>query len=403
MYYSAIPFMAILVLFLENYDVIFRKYKNLDEEWKYYKLFLYVVFGYYITDFFWGLLYANGLSNLLYIDTVAYYVMMPLGILFLSKYITTILKNTRFSKFIMIYGNLFFVSMLVLLIINFFKPIIFTVDSDSEYHPFTARYVMLIVQITFIFLNSIYLFIIMGKKGGLLKKRYRAIGVSELIMGIFLIIQLYYPNLPLYSAAFMLGTCVLHAFVIKDENEEYKRKLDEASAREQQNIEDLKLTKLLAYTDGLTGAESKVSYIKLEEEIDIKIRDNNIENFALAVLDINDLKQINDIYGHDKGDEYIIKSYNIIKNYFKDYKIYRIGGDEFVVYIENAPANIINNIKNEFTADMTKPKDKFDPIIAIGISSYSLSDNTFGDVFRRADKLMYKNKSILKELNNRIN
>ena len=48
-------------------------------------------------------------------------------------------------------------------------------------------------------------------------------------MGVFLFVQLWFPYLPLYSIAYMLGTCLLHTLVINDEKEEYRRGMEEAA------------------------------------------------------------------------------------------------------------------------------------------------------------------------------
>ena len=55
--------------------------------------------------------------------------------------------------------------------------------------------------------------------------------------------------------------------------------------------------------------------------------------FALFVFDLNDLKLINDTYGHETGDQYILKSCELVKKYFPGNIVYRFGGDEFIVYI----------------------------------------------------------------------
>ena len=217
-------------------------------------------------------------------------------------------------------------------------------------------------------------------------------------MATFLTIQLWFPLLPLYSIAYMLGTCLLHTFVINDEKEEYKLELEEAFIRENKRHEELKTARALAYTDALTGASSKLAYNDLEEKIDSYIKDKTQDKFAIAIFDINDLKKINDIYGHESGDKYIINAYLNIKKFFKDISIYRIGGDEFMAYLDDFDHHDYEQIKEDFIFSMQEPKDKLDPVVAIGIAYYN-NDDTFNDVFRRADKEMYENKKMLKMKN----
>lgn len=83
----------------------------------------------------------------------------------------------------------------------------------------------------------------------------------------------------------------------------------------------------LAYHDGLTDMLNRTSFIEDKEKME---RENSCG--LVAVFDANNLKKINDYYGHVKGDEMIITVANEIQNVFGDMgKCYRIGGDEFVV------------------------------------------------------------------------
>ena len=67
-------------------------------------------------------------------------------------------------------------------------------------------------------------------------------------------IQIFYPLMPFYAMGYMLGTCVLHSFVVEDEKEEYRRELEEAVAREQKQKEELAESRE-ALRDALAAAE----------------------------------------------------------------------------------------------------------------------------------------------------
>ena len=54
------------------------------------------------------------------------------------------------------------------------------------------------------------------------------------------------------------------------------------------------------------------------------------------MADINNLKYVNDTYGHELGDEYIKGCCRIICNIFEESQVYRIGGDEFVVILKDS-------------------------------------------------------------------
>ena len=83
-------------------------------------------------------------------------------------------------------------------------------------------------------------------------------------------------------------------------------------------------------TDFLTGVYSRAAYsdaLKFYEENQIP------KNLAVFLIDINGLKKVNDSFGHEAGDELICGASECIKDtYGHDGRIYRIGGDEFVVF-----------------------------------------------------------------------
>ena len=94
----------------------------------------------------------------------------------------------------------------------------------------------------------------------------------------------------------------------------------------------------LAYRDALTGVKNKTAYQETIANLEERTRTGRPE-FAMIVFDINNLKIINDTLGHDFGDILIIDSCKLICKVFKRSPVYRIGGDEFVVILENDDFN----------------------------------------------------------------
>ena len=133
--------------------------------------------------------------------------------------------------------------------------------------------------------------------------------------------------------------------------------------------------------------------------MDKAISDGEELAFALIVFDLNDLKYVNDKLGHDAGDKYIIESCNMIKAYFKGSELYRYGGDEFVLFIENKEYEKRHALLEAFNRKIDKSFETGNPIIATGISDYRPGkDNTLRAVFSRADERMYVRKKQLKEI-----
>ena len=154
-----------------------------------------------------------------------------------------------------------------------------------------------------------------------------------------------------------------------------------------------------AHTDALTAVANKGAYNIKVRELQQRIDDpEDTPAFAIAIFDCDDLKLINDRYGHDKGDLYLKNSSALICHTFQQSPVYRIGGDEFAVILENE-----NCFSRETLAKMFFKKCEetcqdgmqwWDQVrVSMGVAAYDPSDDrTVDDVARRADKLMYENK-----------
>ena len=160
----------------------------------------------------------------------------------------------------------------------------------------------------------------------------------------------------------------------------------------------------VAYKDGLTRVGTKKAYDTQVQKITNNIaRDENFK-FALVMVDINDLKRINDIYGHEKGDIYIKGCCKIVCKVFEHSPVYRVGGDEFIVYLIDADYNVrfeLCEVVNQRFADafMDDTKEEYERYsAAIGLATFDRTkDKDVNDVFARADKRMYISKEEHKE------
>ena len=114
-------------------------------------------------------------------------------------------------------------------------------------------------------------------------------------------------------------------------------------------------------------------------------------------FDINNLKYVNDSFGHDKGDELIKNASECIKNVFLDENrknCYRIGGDEFVAVLENIYEEDIEKYISKFRVQ----QEVKNVSIAVGYS-YAKHINEIGyeKLFIDADQKMYENKNEMKK------
>ncbi|MCR5287282.1 MAG: GGDEF domain-containing protein [Saccharofermentans sp.] len=158
----------------------------------------------------------------------------------------------------------------------------------------------------------------------------------------------------------------------------------------------------LAYVDSLTAVRNKGAYSdyinKFQERID------NDEKFDLAVgiFDCNDLKTVNDRFGHDKGDLYLKNNCQMICKIFGHSPVFRIGGDEFAVFLMNGDFNkrdeLIAQLEKKQTERDSAVEYKWEEVhVAYDIAVFDpVHDSGVSDTIRRADKAMYENKNKMK-------
>ena len=157
-----------------------------------------------------------------------------------------------------------------------------------------------------------------------------------------------------------------------------------------------------AYKDPLTQVGSKVAYVKKIEEMN-RLLSREDTQFAIVMVDVNNLKMINDTYGHTYGDDYLRGCCRVICNVYKHSPVYRIGGDEFVVFVSGEDYEVrhekLSALKKSY--ESTCYDKNLDPwrrySAAMGMAEYAHDDNTVELVFKRADKAMYLNKQEFKK------
>ncbi|WP_295156537.1 GGDEF domain-containing protein [uncultured Ruminococcus sp.] len=153
------------------------------------------------------------------------------------------------------------------------------------------------------------------------------------------------------------------------------------------------------FKDALTGVKNKSAYKKAEEKLNTLIRENICEEFSVFVFDLNDLKKVNDIQGHDEGDRYIRAGSSLISGVFKHSPVYRIGGDEFAAVLTGTDYENREQLKESIRQQVMQNSQEGGVVIAVGSSDYiNGKDSGVLDIFKRADKEMYADKRRLKSL-----
>ena len=162
----------------------------------------------------------------------------------------------------------------------------------------------------------------------------------------------------------------------------------------------------LAYADALTSTKNKSAFDAAMNKLEETIKESSepIE-FAIAVFDCDNLKVINDKYGHDKGNIYLKNSSVLMSLVFQHSDIYRLGGDEFAIILTDKDYEDREKLKNIFVTKSNEicslSKEPWEQIkVSVGIAAYDSDiDHSAHDVFVHADHLMYVNKRSRKKQN----
>lgn len=160
-----------------------------------------------------------------------------------------------------------------------------------------------------------------------------------------------------------------------------------------------------AYTDAMTGLKNKGAFTTYLARMNdtLKREGENASGFAIIVLDCNDLKQINDKYGHTQGDMYLNTAVQAMTETFTHSPIFRLGGDEFAIILQQFDYYTRNDYMAAFEHQISEinegARNPWEQVnISKGMAVYQPGiDTTVEQVLRRADEQMYEDKRKQKE------
>lgn len=146
-----------------------------------------------------------------------------------------------------------------------------------------------------------------------------------------------------------------------------------------------------AERDALTGLLNRQAFEQLKEQLH-----NVPKPIALLLIDVDVFKSINDTYGHEVGDQALIKVANLLASNFRraDYVI-RIGGDEFAVVMEKIRADkerIVSYKLDEINWALQHPQEKDFPKLSISVGVAFSEKGYHDDLFHQADQALYRTK-----------
>jgi diguanylate cyclase (GGDEF)-like protein/PAS domain S-box-containing protein len=176
---------------------------------------------------------------------------------------------------------------------------------------------------------------------------------------------------------------ILWSFINIDKEVKYREKL-----------------KKLASKDSLTGLYNRRYFTDMSSKI-LELARRNLHNTSIVMLDIDRFKNINDIYGHQVGDEVIVLISNLLKKNTRSSDINcRFGGEEFIILLPKT--NILGAlaIAEDLRALIEDSEIKLQNSEVVkftssfGVSEINLnSDKSIEDSIKRADKALYRAKN----------
>ncbi len=163
--------------------------------------------------------------------------------------------------------------------------------------------------------------------------------------------------------------------------------IDEKKKREEKIISE-------SNYDFTTNLQNKAS---IQSIINEELKKNSATGF-IYMMDIDNFKNINDNYGHIKGDEALSKFSDILISIFGSNKYAgRIGGDEFIAYLsDEIDYSVAEKKAKEILSMLQKSSNEMgvDMTVSIGIVAYPSSSTEFFKLYELADKAMYRAKQL---------
>jgi len=157
------------------------------------------------------------------------------------------------------------------------------------------------------------------------------------------------------------------------------------------------ILRTLSLTDELTGLYNRRGFFTFSEQL-LKSCKREKRGVFLLYADLDNLKEINDTFGHQAGDEVLVETATLLKETFRDSDIIaRIGGDEFVVIPVASTKNDVERITDRLRRNVESHNEKkiggYRLLISFGTSYYDPeSICSIYELIVRAEKLMYEQK-----------
>lgn len=166
--------------------------------------------------------------------------------------------------------------------------------------------------------------------------------------------------------------------------ETYNRMLEQNARNKEKLIYE-------AEHDKLTGLYNRTGYVSIFRRV-------RLEKCCYVLIDVDEFKQINDENGHEVGDRVLVRVAKLLNEKFYEdhFHIFRIGGDEFSIILENVSRKMTDEIvhRMEEINDALQLSNGYIPPVSLSVGiAFGEEDDTTDKLFRRADKALYQTKN----------
>ncbi|MGN0377708.1 MAG: diguanylate cyclase [Suilimivivens sp.] len=145
-------------------------------------------------------------------------------------------------------------------------------------------------------------------------------------------------------------------------------------------------------TDTLTGLYNRGA---ISEKVSKWLKANPTGEAYMIMIDVDNFKSINDMYGHSLGDDVLKEVAKLLLSCFDEDSIFsRFGGDEFVGFVTDEPACRVQSRVDSFMERLLKEVHSLEETVhcSIGIAGRASKYDEFEDLFNRSDNAMYQAK-----------
>ena len=221
--YSVVPFLAIAIHMIVNFDLLSGPGSGTARS-RSYRIFLMGILAYYIVDAGWGICAGLGNTDVLFVETMLYYIAIAASVLTWCHFVIVYLDlSTWKARALTGFGYALMALYVVLLTANIFNHCLFYFNSQGSYVAGPIRHLLFYPLGV---LNVLMAFFVLWKaldSSGSERRRNMIVFLFSLTMAAAIVLQIIWPLLPLYALGCLIGSCFFHVFVVEDERAELRQ------------------------------------------------------------------------------------------------------------------------------------------------------------------------------------